>query len=217
MTPQRAKTYVWLLVALAASVGANLMFFQPGEAARKRLIAQGESGSRHAAGGTAVQSARISISSARDTSSAIDPQTILAVQRELKQAGYYPGQIDGRASYLTHAAIFAFERESGMPLTGEPSQALLKSIILGPARRNGTGLSRIVRGSAAERLIRDIQIKLVDLGYAAGNDDGRMTSQLIRAIRAFEVDSGLQPTGNISAGLLMHLHRSTAAFQPRRG
>ncbi len=206
------------MAALSLGVGINLFAFQSRHAGDLRS----EHPAKLAAGGPEDKSDRKSERSPSRSGALLqrsDAATVQALQRELKLAGFYPGQIDGRASYLTHAAIFAYEDRYGLPLSAEPTQAILKTLIVGtsaPATR-GNRAPGIVAGSAAERLVRDIKIKLNDLGYATGAADSRLTPQLIRAIRAFEADSGLRPTGQISAGLLMHIYRSTAAFRPRRG
>lgn len=207
MTPRRAKTYVWLFGVLALSVGANLFLLQskdglgPGMIGRIHQTAGGPEGGSTSAGVGRAES-----------------ETVRAVQRELRQAGFYAGEIDGRINSSTQVAIFAFEQRHGMALTAEPSQMVLEALIFGQPNvsdTRGLGL-RAVRGSAAERLLRDINVRLIGLGYAPGKDDGTISPELVAAIRAFERDSGLESTGFVSAGLMMHLYRSSASFTPRR-
>lgn len=146
--------------------------------------------------------------------------TIRAIQRELKELSLYPGQIDGKPSPLVHAAIMAFEQAQALPITGEPSQALLRDLIVGPSGRvgqvSGHGFG-VAPASPAERVIRDIRQKLTVLGYSVGNVDGRLTLELIQAIRAFERDTGVPQSGRVTANLLLQLQRSEAAFKPRKG
>lgn len=204
MSPQRARTYCWLFAAMSASVCANLLLFQP------KLDAGNASTDskalRMAAGLTGAKSA------------GQVTDTVRAIQRELKELRLYPGQIDGKPSPLIHAAIVAYEQAQTLPITGEPTQALLRDLIVGPsatsAPTSAQGLG-VAAGSAAERLIRDMRQKLIALGYAAGNGDGRMTVELIQSIRAFERDNGLTQTGRVSAQLLLQIQRSAAAFRPK--
>lgn len=201
MTPQRARTYCWLFAAMSVSVCANLLLFQPGRnvasGADSRVMHAGAAGA-HGAGQVA--------------------DTVRAIQRELKELRLYPGQVDGKPSPLVHAAIVAYEQAQALPITGEPTQALLRDMIVGPsaiaAPPSGQGFG-VAPGTAAERLIRDIRQKLIALGYAAGGGDGRMSIELIQGIRAFERDSALPQTGRVSAQLLLHLQRSAAAFKAK--
>lgn len=208
MSSQRARTYGWLFVAMSASVCANLLLFQPGQEAR-RASAGGES-----------RAMRMGTPPTASRSAEHVADTVRAIQRELKGLNLYPGQVDGKPTPLVHAAIVAYEQAQALPITGEPTQGLLRELIVGPSASGTAGGQQgvgVAAGSAAERLVRDIRQKLVDLGYQAGSGEGRITIELIQAIRAFERDSGLPQTGRISAHLVLHLQRSAAAFKPRAG
>src|SRR5215475_6813399 len=54
-----------------------------------------------------------------------------AVQRELAARGYDVGQEDGKPSAKTTAAISAFQKGQGLPVTGTASDELLRQILLG--------------------------------------------------------------------------------------
>ncbi len=208
MTPQRARTYCWLFAAMSASVCANLLLLQP----RQGQIAAATTGE------TKVMRAAAPVAGGRGSDQVAD--TVKAIQRELKELNLYPGQIDGKATPLMHAAIVAYEQAQALPITGEPSQSLLRDLIVGPSSGGASttmpGVG-VAPGSAAEKLIRDIRQKLISLGYAAGHGDGRMTLELIQAIRAFERDNTLPQTGRVSASLVLQLQRSAAQFKPRAG
>lgn len=48
-----------------------------------------------------------------------------SIQRELQVRGYYNGAIDGDAGPNTKAAVRAFQRDAGFPVTGDLDQRLL--------------------------------------------------------------------------------------------
>jgi peptidoglycan hydrolase-like protein with peptidoglycan-binding domain len=206
MTPsQRAKTYGWLFAAMSATVCANLLMMQPRLGETAATPPAGKKAFRASADGKAT----------RGASELTD--TVRAIQRELKGLRIYPGQVDGKPSPLVHAAIVAYEQAQALPITGEPTQALVRELIVGPTAVTSppaTASLGVAPGSAAERLIRDIRQKLAALGYAPGNGDGRLTVELAQAIRAFEKDNGLPQTGRISPTLVVHVQRSAAAFKP---
>jgi peptidoglycan hydrolase-like protein with peptidoglycan-binding domain len=50
------------------------------------------------------------------------------VQADLAQQGYHPGPIDGVVGSRTGAAIAAYQRDNGLPVTGTIDGALLQSL-----------------------------------------------------------------------------------------
>jgi peptidoglycan hydrolase-like protein with peptidoglycan-binding domain len=54
-----------------------------------------------------------------------------AIQRELTARGFDPGPADGLAGEKTRQAILAYQKQSGMEETGQPSAELLRQIVLG--------------------------------------------------------------------------------------
>ncbi len=205
MLAQRAKTYCWLFLAMSASVCANILLFQQKHGGADR--ASDPRALRMTTAGEAPGAAQLS-------------ETVRAIQRELKELSLYPGQPDGKLSPLVTAAIVSYEQAQALPITGEPTQALLREMIVGPSGEFGkvtASATGVTAGTAADRLIRDIRSKLVSMGYQAGNGEGRLTLELIQGIRAFERDASLPQTGRISAPLILHLQRTAAAFKARQG
>jgi len=54
--------------------------------------------------------------------------TVRDIQAGLQRLGYNPGAADGRMGPKTAAAIRQYEQDNGMPVDGQPSQAVLNSI-----------------------------------------------------------------------------------------
>lgn len=138
-------------------------------------------------------------------------ETIRAVQRELQNLGYGPLTVDGVPGLLTRAAIMAFEQDNRMALTGEATETLLKRLLLGASGEkpasNETGK---VRSQQAEIVLRTVQQSLAALGYQPGKVDGRVGEETERAIREFEMDHGLDPTGRVSAELFSRLAKAVS-------
>lgn len=223
MSPQRARTYCWLFVALSLSVTANILVFQTKPQTRGAAGVHRDT----AAGGSEAIPIRIATTARAIQPSPLSPsknadqiaETVRAIQRELKELDFYPGQVDGKPSMLTTAAVVAYEQTQALPLTGEPSQSLLRALIIGPAAMpaaTGYGMG-VAPGSAAEKLMREIRQRLVALGYAVGHADGRLSLELIQAIRAFEADNGQRQTGRVTANLLLQVQRGTSALRLRPG
>ena len=59
--------------------------------------------------------------------------------------------------------------------------------------------------------IADVQRFGVALGYQPGKIDGRVGDETERAIREFEMDHGLDPTGRVSAELFSRLAKAVSS------
>jgi hypothetical protein len=138
-----------------------------------------------------------------------NPETIRAVQRELIARNYGPIHVDGVPGLLTRAAIMAFEADTKSALTGEATEALLKRLLLGTAGDKIVDpAAGKVRSAQAEIVIRTVQQSLTALGYQSGKSDGHIGDETARAIREFEMDHGLDPTGRVSAELFSRLAKA---------
>lgn len=146
------------------------------------------------------------------TAAGHDPDVVRAVQRELSARGYSPGHGDGSAHAITRAAVMAYEHDHGLPLTGEPSEALLKSLLFGLPASGGT--PSVPPSASAAEIIRAVQQSLSTLGYGVRSVDGMLGEETTRAIRRFEQKQGLPQTGRISGQLIIKL--SDAANRQQR-
>ena len=204
MLPGRVKLQLVAFALLSGGVAANLFLLQ----ARGGLGSGGQASGEGRMAGAASVSLVDTGSIGREPGRRVTvtplapiavPQDIAdvtrAVQRELQIRGYETGVADGVPGSMTRAAIMGFEYDHGLALTGQPSQKLLKRILLG----GGDGASRRVgsRGQSAqaESVIRSVQTSLAKLGYRPGPGSGRLTSETARAIREFEVDQALPEFG----------------------
>lgn len=138
-------------------------------------------------------------------------QLVTAIQRELIARGYAPGPVDGKLRDETRKAISAFEKDKGLPVTGSPTDELLRQIILGEtligeADGVATGASQ---PSAGDPVVKKVQQILADLGYAPGPIDGGMSGDTERAIFAFQRDRKLEPSGRVTPELLAEIKRVT--------
>jgi peptidoglycan hydrolase-like protein with peptidoglycan-binding domain len=147
---------------------------------------------------------------------------IRAVQRELGRRGYKPGIANGVANVATRRAIMAYQHDHGLPLTGEPSNALLKAIVLGSSRAvrapgrsisidQGSRVGEVGRvvesastltASNGVDVIRAVQRELGLRGYKPGIPNGVANVATRGAVMAYQHDRGLPITGEPSEALL---------------
>lgn len=208
------------MLAMTASMLANLLFLQDltpragTKAEAERVLADTvaeATGTAKAPAGTGAAAGP-----AVEAPGAVDADTVRAIQRELGQRGYEPGAADGRLGMVTRAAIMAYEADYGLPLTAEPSDALLRHIVLASATRppQSSMPPQKAASPAAEQLLRTVQQALAGLGYFAARVDGRPGETTTRAIREYEMDHRMAQTGRISAQLLTRL--AQAALDGRK-
>jgi peptidoglycan hydrolase-like protein with peptidoglycan-binding domain len=225
MTAKDARLGTWVFLVLMAGAATNLFFFQglrlgagletaatdrTAHSAREAAPALQQPAETHVAV-TPPQPTPASPPRTTGSLQALAPgadraEIIRGVQRELNTRGFSPGQPDGVAGLVTRAAIMAYEYDYGLSLTGEPSEELLRKIVLGtsgPAAvlRNPPQ----VKGAEAEGVVRQVKQQLSALGYASGKPDGKLTEEVVRAIRDFENDEKLPESGRISAQLVTRL------------
>jgi peptidoglycan hydrolase-like protein with peptidoglycan-binding domain len=141
------------------------------------------------------------------------------LQRDLKALGRYDGPVDGVIGRRTKQAIATFQQENGMSPDGEPSDELLDKLAFARRIAEAAGITgSIDTGSigtllAADDTVRQIQLKLAELGYAPGSTDGVAGDKTHEAITSFERDRGLPETGAPSPEILAELQRITKAVQ----
>lgn len=135
---------------------------------------------------------------------ASDPKVVRALQRELAALGYEPGRADGEAGVLTRAAIMAYEHDQQLPLTGIPSEALLRQVLGGFFLGAGEA-EQASEGAVARRITLFVEERLEGLDFQVGTVDGNADKGTAMAIRRFEASAGLKSTGRISAPLLVAL------------
>ena len=135
-------------------------------------------------------------------------ETVRAIQRELIVRGYEPGPVDGILGLMTRAAIMAYQYDQNLALTAEPSDLLLEQILLGVTGQMRKG-RKVSPGPQARVLARGVQEALTGLGYSTGPADGVVSTNTSRAIKAFERDHGLAPTGRVSGRLIATISRAT--------
>lgn len=139
---------------------------------------------------------------------------VRAVQRELSARGYDVGPVNGELSDQTRAAISSFQEKEGLPVTGVPSDDLLRQILLGesvaPSAATGSVASDSIAVNAAEhQTVMRVQRVLAELGYAPGPVDGAWGENTSRAVSAFQRDRNMAQTGQITPELIEEFQRVT--------
>lgn len=134
----------------------------------------------------------------------VSERVVQGIQRELARRGYDPGEANGRVDIETRSAIIAYEFDEGMPLTGQPSEAIFKSLLfrLGEAIGVERAEERFERRRA---LVTEVQDMLARMGYGAPARDGRLDDRTRQAIEKFESDRKLVASGRLTPRVLLEM------------
>ena len=139
------------------------------------------------------------------------PQSALAymigIQEELAAHGYRAGPVDGVMGSQTRAAISAYQRDAGLPVTGIPTKELLDHLKF--AQPKVFASSSSPSGGLDPMLVRDVQIELAERGYYYGELDGIAGKGTRQAVQDFQADAGIEATGTVNERLLMELRQAS--------
>lgn len=84
-------------------------------------------------------------------------RSIEQIQRELNRAGYEAGPVDGVLGRMTRDAIRTYQRDKGLPVTGQPDKNLLDHLTSSDAAETHSDPGRIearrTRGGSAQETI----------------------------------------------------------------
>ena len=137
---------------------------------------------------------------------------IAEAQEGLKTLDYYWGEVTGHAGSKTVAAIRAFQKDAGLPESGEADSGTLKAIRSAlrkqaaaseskekaeakPASTPKPSSSGTLRIDSTGSAVRTLQKNLTTLGYYYGDVTGHYGEKTAVAVRKFQRDNKLSETG----------------------
>jgi len=116
-----------------------------------------------------------------------------ALQQDLATAGYYTGAIDGVYGPQTVQAVENLQKASGLPVTGTVDKATAEALQAALAALGGAAAQATVASTAA------LQQTLKLTGFWDGPVDGVWTPALTEAVKEFQTELGVEPTGTVDA------------------
>ena len=129
------------------------------------------------------------------------PRLHIALQRELLRRGY-ANQLQVRPNGL-RLAVLAYEFDNSLPLTGEPTEALLKRVLFDG--NQGPRGSFSDRAELNTKLVMEAQRMLAGLGFFRGTFSGRIDVWTSNALKDFERHRGIPQTGRLTDQTLLEL------------
>jgi peptidoglycan hydrolase-like protein with peptidoglycan-binding domain len=139
------------------------------------------------------------------------PYSLRNVQVALNQLGYPVGTPDGVIGPKSRAAIRAFQTDSSLPMSGEPSLALYDKLQEAIAKRSTQAkLAEPTAPAVSSAMITEAQTELRRRGYRISAITGTANTETLAAVREYQSDARLPVTGTISEDLLRQLRTAQA-------
>jgi peptidoglycan hydrolase-like protein with peptidoglycan-binding domain len=130
------------------------------------------------------------------------------LQQSLAEAGYYHGEVDGVYGPGTVDAVEALQKAHGLPVTGTVDKATDAALQADLLAKGGAAAQQALASTAA------VQQTLKLAGFWTGPVDGMWTPALTDALKAFQTELGVKPTGTVDAATVAALEHAMAAAKP---
>ncbi len=124
-------------------------------------------------------------------------ESVRKLQQALVNQGWADIKVDGIYGPATAAAVQYYQRQNGLTATGRAGTTTLTNL-LGSADvdLNPDGSTTISSGSSGVT-VRQIQQRLLALGYNCGTVDGKYGKRTVAAVKNFQALNGLTPDGKV--------------------
>ena len=131
----------------------------------------------------------------------------MALQQDLTDTGHYAGAIDGVYGPATVAAVEDVQKSNGLPVTGTVDKATAAALQAELLALGGAAAQESLATTAA------IQQTLKLAGFWDGPVDGVWTPELTDAVKAFQTELGVEPTGTIDAATITAFQQALSDLQ----
>ena len=136
---------------------------------------------------------------------------VTTLQNRLIELGYLVGTADGTFGTSTKSALVAFQSANSLALdgvAGTQTQALLYS---NSAIKNTVKTTTTLKQGTISDAVKDMQERLIALGYLTGTADGNFGTMTSLALTSFQKNNGLSADGVAGTTTLMKLNSLNAA------
>ena len=156
-----------------------------------------------------------------------------AVQKRLKELGYYKGTVDGKFTAASVTALKAFQEANGLEADGVAGKGTYAVLFSNNALKKGATPTPVpeqtpapgeeesgIPAEASYETLRKgmsssdvayLQQLLINLGYLNGEPDGNYGTQTEKAVKAFQKNNSLAADGTAGVQTLTLLYSSEAS------
>ena len=130
-----------------------------------------------------------------------------ALQKDLADAGYFEGEVDGVYGPDTVGAVQGLQKANGLPETGTVDKATEAALGAELEAAGGAAAEEEIASTAA------LQQTLALAGYWDGPIDGQWTDELTDALKELQTDLGVEATGEVDAATITAFEEALATAQ----
>ena len=135
---------------------------------------------------------------------------VSTLQNRLIELGYLTGTADGKFGIATKSALIAFQKASNLVGDGVAGAKTLAALNSTTAAGNTVSTSTTLRVGTVSDAVKDLQNRLITLGYLTGKADGNFGVQTSLALIAFQKANGLTADGVAGAKTLNKINNTGA-------
>lgn len=150
--------------------------------------------------------------SASESMTIMSEDTVAEIQRRLIELGYLSGEPTGQLDRATEIAVCLFEEACGQLPSGDLNNDIQGLLALETAPSFdvlAAAYSNLLEGSGGDA-VRQLQTRLVELGYAKGTPNGEYGAATTASVKLFQKVNGLSETGVASTYVQAVLYSSFA-------
>ncbi|MEH2116189.1 peptidoglycan-binding protein [Nostoc sp.] len=134
---------------------------------------------------------------------------VTRLQQRLRQLGYFNANPTGNFGRITKDAVIAFQRNYRIPASGIVNRQTWNALV-GSSQTSG-------RSSLSTQQVRELQVRLRQLGYLNANATGNVGPMTREAVIAFQRNNRLPVDGIANAQVLDSLRRASTGGTQQSG
>lgn len=152
-------------------------------------------------------------------------EAVAQLQEALAALGYYTGKVDGNYGTQTVSAVKALQKANGLTADGSAGEQTQKLLYGGKAKEAATAKptatpkataapaseSALLKQGSSGTDVKELQAKLIELGYLSGKADGVYGAKTVAAVKAYQKANKLSADGVAGEKTLNSLKGAAAA------
>ncbi|NLV58416.1 MAG: SH3 domain-containing protein [Clostridiales bacterium] len=135
---------------------------------------------------------------------------VTALQNRLIELGYLTGVADGKFGVGTKSALIAFQKANNLIGDGVAGAKTQSTLYATAVVKKTVQTATILKEGMVSASVKDLQLRLIALGYLTGTADGKFGSKTSLALIAFQKRNSLTADGIAGSLTLAKLNSSTA-------
>lgn len=138
---------------------------------------------------------------------------VTRLQRQLTQIGIYNGPVTGFFGAQTSAAVRRFQQAQGLPADGKAGPRTLNALSAAAGDDVSTTPFRPFQQGAQGELVRELQFRLLLLGYLDGRVTQNFDNTTKQAVMQFQRSRNLTPDGIVEQSTWVNLRNAISTAQ----